>query len=132
MSVYARQVATAKRLIKKYGEVTSVTVKGMPTENPDFPGQQMPGADTQHKPSIAFFPLSSLEIGAAVPIHASLAYTSMGDLPGDTTIGYMAAEAFEPNLTTVFKRKSGAILKPIAIMKLDPNGETILYMLVFK
>lgn len=132
MGRYDRQIATARRLIRKYGQPCLWADPGTPVPDPERPGMTIPAQPVVYTDiPIAFFPPSVLEIGQISNINASLNYARDSDVVTFSLIGYMPKVAFTPNLNGVVTR-DGKELFLLNIQTLAPNGDDILYMLVFK
>ena len=126
MSVYARPIATAKRLIDKYGafctwEIPALldhTVPGYPTEVPD-------SAKSFENIKIAFFTARDLGRGVA----ESLGFKPGTEVPEGAVIGLMAASGlpFIPSLNHTLTRKDGTPNTIANIDVLKPADEPILY-----
>ena len=123
---YDRQIATAKRLIAKYGELCTVTVQGADMPDPAKPWIIIPGVPVVYQDvSIAFLPINKEQ-------RESLIYRKGEEVAKSSTIGYMGVVLFEVDLTIIVTRKSGQQLFLNDIQDLNPNGDKILFTLVFK
>lgn len=120
MGVFDRQIATAKRLIAKYGEdclwqqpgERNPAVKPWRGSNDDPP--------EPHPVKIAFFPNGG-ELGAVL--------VALGDTEQviASEYGLMAAVDFEPATSDVLTDSSGGIVEIVKATPLRPNGEIILW-----
>lgn len=125
MSVFDRQIATATRLIKKYGQ--SVTWRSLPdgtVTDPDKPWRPVNGGHVDHSPIICFLPDDREN-------RQFYAYLTGKEVSSGTTLGYMAAVNFEPKLKDIVIR-DGVEYQIQNINLLSPNGENILYTIEFK
>lgn len=127
MGVFDRQVATAKRLIAKYGEPVTWH-SAPPSDAPD--DQPWNGTDVQpiDRPGIrvAFFPTNS-SIGQLIR------FMRNSDIPTGNELGYMAQVPFEVSSLDTLTRRNGSVYRIKNIDPLDPNGEgVILYTLEFQ
>ena len=128
MGVFDRQIATAKRLIAKYGE--PVTWHSAPTSVPSDDDQPWNGTDVKpiDRPGIrvAFFPTNS-SIGQLIRMMRN------SDIPTGNELGYMAQVPFEVSSLDTLTRRNGSVYRIKNIDPLDPNGEgVILYTLEFQ
>ena len=125
MGVYDRQIATALRLIEKYGQQCEVRKSGVAV--PDDPHRPWLGGEAPpqvHTPHIAFVPATS---GAS-----SFGMTKFRDRDANSasfsTFGLMGAQDFTPQVTDQLSR-DGQPLVIVAVDTLSPNGEPILHIL---
>lgn len=126
MGVFDRQIATAQRLIKKYGE--QVIWQSAPdSEDNGQPWNPEPVEPVDHRVVVAFFPTNS-SIGQLIRMMRN------SDVPTGNELGYMAqVSGFVPSSLDTIVRKSGAVYRIKNIDPLDPNGEgVILYTLEFQ
>jgi hypothetical protein len=125
MAVYSRQIASAKKLILKYGQ--NVTwrklVNGSPVDI-NQPWKPTSGTVTDYTVSIAFFTTSKMN-------NETQTYVKGTDIQKGSIIGYMAAVEFAPNPNDVVIR-DGEQLVVEAFDVLNVNGEIIIYELKFK
>lgn len=122
MGVYDRQIATAKRLIAKYGEDCLWQQRG--EKDPDV----KPWIETQDEPpsphavKIAFFPNAGTDgLGAVL---AALGDT---DVNIASEYGLMAAVDFEPVTSDTLTDSSNNTVEIVKMTPLRPNGEIILW-----
>lgn len=128
MGVFDRQIATAKRLIAKYGE--TVTWHSAPPSVPTDDDTPWNGTDVApiDRPGIkvAFFPTES-SIGQLIRMMRN------SDVPTGNELGYMAQVPFEVSSLDTLTRRDGSVYRIKNIDPLDPNGEgVILYTLEFQ
>jgi hypothetical protein len=119
MSIYDRQIATAKRLIKTKGQLiiwsqTNIVVGTKPwlSSTP---------TSVNHNVSIVFLPQSRT-------IMEFFRYLKGTDIPIGSMIGLMAAVDFEPKVSDIIIRPNDE-LKIKSINPLAPNGDIIFYQL---
>lgn len=121
MSIYQRQIDSAKRLIKTKGQlVLWRRFIDVPTSTKWKPE---PPTTEDHNVYITFFPIMSA-------MKEFLRYIKDSDIPVGTIQGYMAAQTFEPTLRDIVIAGSD-VYKVKGIQKLAPNGDTILYIIEF-
>lgn len=122
MGVFDRQIATAKRLIAKYGEDCLWLKPGEkdPSAKPWVGTEVAPNDPTPVK--IAFFPNGGDNSLAAV-------IAALGDT--DTNIaseyGLMAAVDFDPATSDTLTDSTGNNVEIIKMTPLRPNGQIILW-----
>ena len=129
MAGYERQIATAKRLIAKRGQAVSWLVRPEGTTDPaEVAGAskwrpKATGTVAAPRPVIiAFFPVDQAK-------YESL--RGMGvELTTGSQLGYMAAVPFTPSQKDTVLR-NGETLPVEHIEVIAPNGDTILYEIVF-
>lgn len=124
MAVYARQIATAKRLITAKGK--AVTWRSNSDGAPGDASQPWkPGATAaiDYLVSIVFLPEN--RVG-----YEWLVRMTNSEIPEGSGYGLMHAVTFEPTLKDVVI-KDGKELRIASIDPLAPNGEVILYTLRF-
>lgn len=121
MSIYNRQIESAKKLIRSKGKlVLWRTFIDNPTTvkwKPEAPTTQ------DHNVYITFFPIMSV-------MKEFLRYMKDTDIPVGSIQGYMAAQSFEPSLRDIVI-SGHEIYNVKNIQKLAPNGDVILYILEF-
>lgn len=123
MARFDRQIQTALRLIAKNGQNVAWRII-TDTSNPSQPWN--PGEPTtDDKPvKICFLPVDK-------QTYESIAFRAGTDIPKVSVLGYMGAVNFEPNLKDVVIR-DGVELRIAYIDKLAPNGQNILYTVLFQ
>lgn len=127
--VYEHQIATATRLIEKYGQACVWREPGTPTGNPANP---TPAAPADHNVRIVFLNNTNKESLAAF-----LSMIAETDIPTGGMRGLMAPVSFTPTLkgrvarNTAFAEPSLSIMDKNGIDTLNLNGELILYYLRF-
>lgn len=122
MARFDRQVATALKLIAKNGE--SVTWRTIPDATPSDPDKPWrPGTTTpvDNPVIICFLPASE----------KTFSYMNASEVPKGAFMGLMGNVPFEPKLKDVAIR-NGKQLRISAIDLLSPNGQKILYTVVFE
>lgn len=125
MGVYDRPIATALRLIAKYGQVCEWRKTGVVV--PDDPARPwLGGSQSQvlHQPSIAFVPATS----GASDFGLTKFRQGGGDSASFSTFGLMGAQDFTPEVVDKLTR-DGEPLVIVAVDTLAPNGEPILHIL---
>ena len=123
MAQYDRQIATALRLIAKYGQIATwrQIVDGVP--DPETPWLPVGSAPVDYSPHICFLPLDRdgkeflMSIGQTEAVSGSM-YGLMGNV------------AFVPNIRDTVIR-DGVSLEIKSIDLLSPNGQKILYTMIF-
>lgn len=127
--VYERQIATATRLIEKYGQACTWREPGTPTGNPANP---TPGLPTDYPVHIVFLDNSTRE-----SLSAFLSMMAETEVPTGGLRGLMAPVPFSPSLMgkvardTAFTEPALSIVDKNGIDVLNLNGEIILYKLRF-
>jgi hypothetical protein len=121
--VFERQIATAKRLIEKYGMVCVWTElrPGTPTA-PNKPGPTVPFV---YSASLVFLPENRIGYEWVRALVGT-------EIPEGGGYALMPAVDFEPTLSSVIEQLDGTELRPQSIDPLSPNGEIILYTVKFK
>ncbi len=125
MARFDRQIATAKRLIAKNGELAKWRVINDPAPtDPNKPWE--PGAATPDDKdvTICFLPIDRQTMEAFNFIKGT-------EVPKGSVMGLMGQVNFEPNLKDVVIR-DGKELRIASLDVLSPNGQKILYTVVFK
>lgn len=128
MGVFDRQIASAKRMIAKYGEFCVFKQPGDPIPlDPEKPWIIPDGAEVDFIDiKIAFFGLD---------VEKFKMYQEMfgTEVPTGIYMGYMANVPFTPTLKDSIRRKSGAMLSIVNINVVNPNGEAaILYEIMVR
>ena len=127
--VYEGQIATATRLIAKYGQACIWREPGTPTGNPANP---TPAVPVDHPVSIVFLDNSTRE-----SLSAFLSMIAETEVPTGGLRGLMAPVSFSPSLmgrvarATAFEEPALSIVDKNGIDVLNLNGEIILYKLRF-
>jgi len=125
MGVFDRQIATAKRLIAKNGQLVQWHVPQAGAANPLTPWKPTaPGTDVSHDVRIVFLPASR------VNYELIRALANAPDIVGGKSYGLMAAVDFEP-AKTHYVMRNGVQYRIEYIDILSPNGEKILYTIGF-
>jgi hypothetical protein len=127
MGQFDRQIATAQRLIAKYGQ--SVTwrepAEGLPAD-PEKPWSKTAAVPIDHAGiKICFVPAKENEW------RKLLAYLKGTEVPTTKLAGLMGAVTFTPALKHIVLR-DGKQLRIASIDCLSPNGQKILYTLEFE
>lgn len=124
MGVFDRQVASAKRMIKKYGEsCTWVQVTNGTPPDPNKPWIPSASNEVSTPCIIAFFPT---EQTTRKKIQAMF---DASEVPMGMETGYMAqTTGVSPTMKDIIVRKDGSIARILDIDTINPNGEQdILY-----
>lgn len=126
MTVFARQIATALRLITKYGE--QCTWKQIPDGvvadplKPWIVGNVDP---ISYPVKIAIFPNTRVN-------HEFIKTLKGTEVVIGEEYGYMASVPFKPSKTDVVIRADGSVSRVGTIDILKPDGTAILYVVKFK
>lgn len=131
MAGYERQIASAKKLIAKRGQVVSWRIRaegttdaGEVTGATKWRPKAVPAGTPDDRPvSIVFFPITKEKFESL---------RAMGvELTRGAQMGYMGAVDFEPSQKDAVLR--AGVLMPIeTIDVIAPNGDAVLYEIVFK
>ena len=127
MGQYDRQIKTAIRLIKRYGQLVTWRQLFYPlTPDPNKPYKVVPVPPVDKEVHIAFFTVDRWN-------QRTLFYKKDTEIPIGTLIGYMAAPTFtpEPNLKHIVLRGE----EQLSIRNFDilsPNEQNILYTIEFE
>jgi len=131
MAGYERQIAGAKRTIAKKGQVVTWRIRNTGTTDPaevagatKWRPKAVPDTEPDDRSvSIVFFPITKEKFESL---------RAMGvELTTGAQMGLMGAVDFEPSQKDAVLR--GGVLMPIeTIDVLAPNGDAILYEIVFK
>jgi hypothetical protein len=124
MGVFDRQIATAKRLIEKNGQVVQWHVPTPGAADPATPWKPTIGTDVSHDVRIVFLPASR------VNYELIRALGNAPDIVGGKSYGLMAAVDFVPSKLHYVMR-DGVEYRIEYIDPLAPNGEIILYTVGF-
>jgi hypothetical protein len=126
MGRFDRQIQTAKRLIAKNGQAVKWRiVRDAAPADPSQPWKPTnPATPVEHDVTICFLTVDK-------ETYESLSYMTNGEVPMGAVLGLMGAVDFEPSLKDVVIR-DGKELRLFNIEELNPNGQTILYTMVFK
>lgn len=126
MARFDAQVKTALRLIEKNGQVvTWRIVRDEPPVDSAQPWKPTNDATPVEKNvSICFLTVDRQTF-------ESLSFMDNGEIPQGAVMGYMGKVDFVPSLKDVVVR-DGKELRVYYIDELKPNGQTILYKMVFK
>jgi hypothetical protein len=121
--VYDRAIATARRLIEKYGQRCQWQKPAAPADGAPSWRDQRAGEGPTFPVSIAWFPP-----GKANPMLALIPQT---EVPDHSEVGLMAAGDFEPKINDTINRFNGTS-RIVHFDKLAPNGTPIMYTLYVK
>lgn len=127
MGTFDRQIATAKRLITKYGAPMTwrVMVDGAPVD-PDMPWKPTEATTTEYPVHIVMLP--ETRIG-----YEWVRYLVGTEIPEGSGYGLMYAVPFIPSLKDTVIAPDGSEMKPSTIDPLQPNlTEIIMYTLRFQ
>lgn len=120
MARFDRQIATALRLIKKYGQTVQMTTPTT-TVNPDKPWETTSTVDVKDV-VICFLPMNRFQ-------YESLTLKTDTEVPKGAVLAYMGQVDFTPNLKSTVLR-DGKVLNVHYMDLLSPNGQKILYTMV--
>lgn len=125
MAEYDRVIATATRLIKKKGQLVKWQIINDPVP-PDSnkPWNQAAATPEEKDVYICFLPIDRQTF-------ETLGYMKGNEIPKGSVMGLMANVDFEPNLKDVVLRNNKQ-LRIETINILSPNGQQILYTIIFK
>lgn len=124
MGVFDRQIATAQRLIEKYGQkvIWNSKLKADNAGQPWKPGQ---AADTPHEVSICFVPKTDR-------LSRQLIQALTGtEVKVGSLAGLMGVTDFTPSGDDYVTR-DGKLLTIDTLDVLNPNGQIVLYTIEFK
>ena len=126
MARFDRQIQTAKRLIAKNGQVVKwrIVRDATPVDSSQPWKPTNPAKPVEHDVTICFLTVDK-------DTYETLSYMAGGEVPMGAVMGLMDAVDFEPSLKDVVIR-DGKELRLFNIEELNPNGQTILYTMVFK
>lgn len=124
MARFDRQVETALRLIAKNGQVVKWRqVRDIPID-PEKPWEAGTPDDTELDATICFLPVDKVN-------RETLMYLAKTDIAAGQVVGLMGQVTFDPTLKDVVIR-DGEELRIFNIDLLSPNGQKILYTIVFE
>lgn len=124
MARFDRQIATALRLIKKNGRSVNWRQVRDTVADPSQPWKTGESEIVDNTVTICFLPVDR-------DTYKTLAFRFNGEIPSFSQLGYMGAVNFDPNLKDVVIR-DGEELRIAYIDKLAPNGQNILYTVLFQ
>ena len=126
MARFDAQIKTALRLIAKNGQSVKwrIVRDGAPVDSSKPWKPSNPATPVENDVSICFLTIDR-------QTYETLSYMAGGEVPMGAVMGLMGAVDFEPSLKDVVIR-DGKELQLFNIQELKPNGQTILYTLVFK
>lgn len=123
MGVYDRQIETAKRLIAKNGQLVEWNAESDSANvNSPWDSEDLPPVKTNVR--ICFLPVDLNDL-------PTFGYANLTDVPQGAVKGLMGAVPFEPKLKDWVMR-DGRKLNIDQIKELSPNGEKILFTILFK
>jgi hypothetical protein len=123
MGRFDRQVALAQRLIEENGELCQCVIAGAPTSGPDTPWIQTEGVPDTHDVSVLF------TINSGNPFFQLLSGSPVEE---GSQKALMASVGFTPKADDTIVRGDGTKMALKSATKLAPNGQIILWKLVFK
>ena len=126
MARFDRQVQTAKKLIAKNGQLVKwrIVRDAAPVDTAQPWKPTNPATPVEHDVTICFLPITK-------EMRETIAYLRGTEVPTGYVMGYMGAVNFEPSLKDVVIR-DGKELRLFNVEELNPNGQTILYTMVFR
>jgi hypothetical protein len=125
MGQFDRQIALAQRLIKKYGEPCLWEPTGTPTTaDPTKPWISADAAPVTPTPVSILFKRDNQDVFARL--------TAGSNIESGGQKAIMAANSIVPSMTDSVVRSDGTKLALQSIDKLAPNGQVIVWFLVFK
>lgn len=125
MARFDRQIQTALRLIKKNGEAVKWrVVDDAAPADPSQPWNPGPATPIDNDVFICFLPVD-------LKTQETFTFIKGTEVPKGSVMGLMGNVPFEPNLKDVVIR-NGAELRLAYIDVLSPNGQKILYTMVFQ
>lgn len=122
MAQFDRQIETALRLIKKNGQTVAWTKRTISTPDPTKPLEQIETVNT-YTPYVCFLPLD-------LQGREFLFALGGGESASGAFYGLMGNVPFTPDRTDLVTR-NGTALNIKSIDLLSPNGQKILYTIVF-
>lgn len=126
MGVYDRPIATARRLIEKYGEECVWSKQAdQDATNEDMPWRDVRAGDPWNTSvKIAFFPAGGDSALAAVLV----ALADSPEVSISSEYGLMAGDyPFEPDVSDTLVNSKGDTVEIIKITPLKPGGPVVLY-----
>jgi len=124
MARFDRAIATALRLIAKNGQKATWRVIGDGTADPATPWLTAAVSPVDEPATICFLPFTRMN-------YETFVFRNGGEVPKGNLIGLMGNVSFTPNLKDVVIR-DGVQLEIESIDLLSPNGQKVLYTVVFK
>lgn len=124
MARFDRQIAVALRLIAKNGEPITWRTQTDPVVDPATPWSPQPSIVVDNTATICFLPVERVSM-------ESFSHMLRTEVPKGLVLGYMGQVAFEPNIKDVVLRH-GKELRVMNIDVLSPNGQFILYTVIFQ
>lgn len=122
MAIYDRQIATATRLVAKYGQSVVWRKVGILTPDPSQPWENTNGTTVDNSVKMVFLTKWRDEL--------LLKYLKGTDIPTGANFGLMGVQSFVPAINDYVVRGSdNYIVKDIDII--SPNGTPILYIVSF-
>ena len=130
MDYAAKKIATALRMIAKYGQDVTVRQIRDAAPDPDRPWASVnPAPDpVDHTVKIAFLPVERVE-------WSTLQYVKDTDIPIGYVTGYLGNNGFRPNMKDVVIRtdqEGTAQLTIDDMVAISPAGTDILYILLLR
>lgn len=126
MARFDRQVQTAKKLIAKNGQLVKwrIVRDAAPVDSAQPWKPTNTATPVEHDVTICFLTVDK-------DTYETLSYMEGGEVPMGAVMGLMGAVNFEPSLKDVVIR-DGKELRLFNVEELNPNGQTILYTMVFR
>jgi len=125
MARFDRAIATAQRLIAKNGEKVVWRVINDPTPtDPNKPWEPGAATPTNNDVTICFLPVDR-------QTQETFNFIKGTEVPKGSVMGLMGNVPFEPNLKDVVIR-NGVEMRLAYIDVLSPNGQKVLYTMVFQ
>lgn len=126
MGHFDSQIASAKRAILKNGELCIWNAVQVPVADDETPWKPTPALDQTFYTNIpiCFVPLDKQK--------EQISFMKGTEVPTGIAQAIMGAVSFVPSVNDWVIRKSGELLRVKSIDRLAPNGDTILYTIVFK
>ena len=119
MAIYDRQIATATRLIEKYGQTITWRKVGILTPDATQPWENTNGTTVDYSPKMVFISKWRDQI--------LLKYLKGTDIPTGDITGLMATQSFIPAINdTIVRGSDNYVVKDINTV--SPNGTAILYV----
>lgn len=123
MATYDRQIATAKKLIAKFGQAVEWNTESN-SANVYEPWNSETSSAVKNQASICFLPINLADL-------PTFGYIDQTDVPKGAVKGLMGNVPFNPKLKDWVIR-DGKRLNIDQIKVLSPNGEKILFNILFK